>query len=159
MWRGCYKSGRQCMSMTIYYDPRGAKSLAILQVHVNCLFYILEFLRVTGTISSILLSAHSESSSQVWVARDIMRLHDLPDVAPRLRCLGCCILGASRKDNYPSTCIVFDGKHHRIKGTETLQAPSCAKIIVFAMQYKANSKLESSSFQCEPSPTNPAFNQ
>jgi hypothetical protein len=53
------------MSMTIYYDPRGAKSLAILQVHVNCLFYILEFLRVTGTISSILLSAHSESSSQV----------------------------------------------------------------------------------------------
>ena len=39
----------------------------------------------------------------------------------------------------------FDSKHYRIKGTKALEAPSCAKIIVFAMQSKSNSKLESSS--------------
>jgi len=87
--------------MMIHYNPRGAKSVAILQVEVNCLFCILEFLRVTGTISSISSSAHSETSSQVEWRETSCDFTIFPpvlaDVAPRLRCLGCCILGASRR--------------------------------------------------------------
>jgi hypothetical protein len=40
-------------------------------------------------------------------------------------------------------------KHYRIKGTKALQASSCAKIVILAMQFDFHSKLEVPVFQLQ----------
>ena len=107
MWRGCYKSVRQSMSMMIHYPPRGARSVAILQVEVNCLFCILDFLRITGTISSILFYYQLTRKLQVKSSGERHHAMLVMDVCSEAeRCLGCCIFGASRRNDCWSTSIM-----------------------------------------------------
>jgi hypothetical protein len=113
------------MSMMIRYNPRGRKSQWRLCSFSGLL--ILDsgiFLRISWNdlVRSISLSAHLETSCQVKWRETSCDFTILADVAPRLRCLGCCILGASRRDNCLSTSIICLMKHYRIKGTKALQA-------------------------------------